>query len=48
MRARLGSYILLKTIGSGGTAKVKLAEHIESQKKFAIKILKKQENEDEL
>lgn len=36
----LGNYTILKTLGSGGTCKVKLAYDPVNQKKVAIKILK--------
>ena len=37
----IGNYTLLQTIGSGGFGKVKLAEHIETHERFAVKIFKK-------
>ena len=39
---RRGNYILGETIGKGAFAKVKLATHIQTQEKVAIKILDKQ------
>lgn len=36
----LGQYTILKTLGSGGTCKVKLGFDPTTQKKVAIKILK--------
>ena len=40
-RPVVGDYILLSTLGEGSTGKVKLAEHKETGKKVAIKIIKK-------
>ena len=40
-QANLGPYALLDQLGCGTTGKVKLAIHIETQKKYAIKIIKK-------
>ncbi|OHT12375.1 CAMK family protein kinase [Tritrichomonas foetus] len=37
----LGPYVLLNPLGCGTTGKVKLALHKETQKKYAIKIIKK-------
>ena len=38
---KIGNYILGQTLGSGTTGKVKLAERIDDNSKFAIKIIKK-------
>lgn len=38
---KIGNYRLIKTIGKGSFGKVKLAEHIQTSKKIALKILKK-------
>jgi BR serine/threonine kinase len=38
---QVGDYVLLSTLGTGSTGKVKLAEHKETQSKVAIKIIKK-------
>jgi serine/threonine protein kinase len=40
MPSKLGNYILLRTLGSGGYSKVKLAQHSETGEYFAIKIMK--------
>ena len=45
-RPVVGDYILLSTLGEGSTGKVKLAEHKETGKKVAIKIIKKSDLED--
>ncbi|OHT17145.1 CAMK family protein kinase [Tritrichomonas foetus] len=37
----LGNYTIIGTLGTGTSAKVKLAEHIETHRKVALKILKK-------
>ena len=36
----LGKYKVLKTLGSGGTCKVKLGYDVENNRKVALKILK--------
>lgn len=36
----LGKYRVLKTLGSGGTCKVKLGYDLENNRKVALKILK--------
>ena len=36
----LGKYRVLKTLGSGGTCKVKLGFDVENNRKVALKILK--------
>lgn len=38
---QIGKYRLLKTIGKGNFAKVKLAKHVPTQKEVAIKIIDK-------
>ncbi|KAH0795517.1 CAMK family protein kinase [Histomonas meleagridis] len=38
---RIGDYILLQTIGTGSTCKVKLAQHCQTEELVAIKIIKK-------
>jgi serine/threonine protein kinase len=41
---RIGPYVLGKTLGVGTTGRVKLAVHIESGQKVAIKIISKEQN----
>jgi len=38
----VGDYTVLKTLGSGGTALVKLGLHKEKKEYFALKIIKKE------
>ncbi|KAH0790367.1 CAMK family protein kinase [Histomonas meleagridis] len=38
---KIGNYILLQTLGSGSTSKVKLAQHCQTEELVAIKIIKK-------
>jgi serine/threonine protein kinase len=41
-RPKLGKYRLLKTIGEGNYSTVKLAEHTETNERYAIKIHKEE------
>jgi hypothetical protein len=41
----IGNYAIIKTIGEGRYGKVKLAEHIVTRKKVAVKIMKKAQME---
>jgi serine/threonine protein kinase len=41
----IGNYAIIKTIGEGRYGKVKLAEHLVSRKKVAVKIMKKAQME---
>jgi hypothetical protein len=38
--SRIGNYRLLRTIGVGGSCKVKLGQHIETGQYVAVKILR--------
>jgi len=40
-QSRVGDYTIIKTLGSGGTALVKLAFNEKKQDYFALKIIKK-------
>jgi serine/threonine protein kinase len=44
--SRVGNYNLLRTIGVGGSCKVKLGQHVLTGEKVAIKLLKKEKVED--
>ena len=44
--SRVGDYNLLRTIGVGGSCKVKLGQHVLTGEKVAIKLLKKEKVED--
>ena len=41
MTGQIGKYTLIKTLGSGATCKVKLAQNQETGEKVALKIIKK-------
>lgn len=45
MPSKLGKYVLVRTLGSGANSKVKLGHDAETDKYFAIKIMKKADSE---